>query len=95
MGDGISTFSKWAFIESGGSTHAWIIPPTSPTPIRDQREEERVDRPQKIWQSKDKFKAELWQSTAGQWGSLGLGSAVVGPEKKRTGGPPPPQHSES
>lgn len=90
VGDGISTFREWAFTKSGESTHAWIIPPTSPTPIRDQREEEWVDRPQKIWQSRDKFKADLWLSTAGQWGSLGSGSAVVGPEKKRTGVPPPP-----
>lgn len=66
------------------------------SPARPQsaiREEKWVDRPQMICQSRDKVKAELWLPTAGQRGSLGPGSAVLGPEKKGRVDPSP--HSES
>lgn len=72
--------------EKGPSQGLGICPCLeNPTGRAPHQREGWVSRPPKIGPSRGKVKAKQWLSTAGQWGSSGSGSAVLRPEKKRTG----------
>lgn len=68
VGDGIPNFGEWVFTEPGQLPMPGLLhPPTlSQSEIREERGE-WVEKTQKICQSRDTAKAELWLSTAGQW----------------------------